>query len=210
MKIDSILDITIHQLNNNFYLLQEEIEIILSSSKEYFEKTIICLANSKNKYYSKVMEEGINPFHSNSYCVFLYWMSKYFSEKGNAVIADKIYYLNKQLNSVDLYHEIQLPEIWLVEHPLGSVIGRGAFGNKFFFMQGCGIGNNHGIYPTIGSNVVMFPNSKVIGDSCIGDNVVISASTFVKDQNVPDDVIVFGQSPDLVFKPNNQQTSFWK
>lgn len=210
MKVHEVLNIAIYQLQNNFMLSEEEKYIILNSPTEYFDKTFNCLIQSKNKYYSGIEKDGINPFHANTYCVFLYWMSRFFSENGQKNIADKIYYLNKMLNSVDLYHEIKLPNIWLCEHPLGTVIGRGIFGDKFFFMQRCGIGHNKGIYPLIGNNVRMFFDSKIIGNSHIGNNVVVAATTYIKDQNVPDNVIVFGQSPKLVFKPNTVEDTIWK
>ena len=36
--------------------------------------------------------------------------------------------------------------------------------------------------------------------SQIGSNTVFSTQAFVKEQDVPDNVIVFGKFPDLVFK----------
>ena len=211
MNADEILTVTIHQLENNFLLSDDEKSAIFTSPKDYFEQTVLCLSESRNKYYTNVKQGGgVNPFHANSYCVFLYWMSHWFSVHNQKTIADKIYYMNKMLNSVDLYHEVELPEIWLCEHPLGTVIGRGKFGNRFFFTQRCGIGHNKGIYPVIGNNVRMFFDSKIIGNSHIGDNVVVSATAYIKDQDVPDNVIVFGQSPNLIFKPNTVEDSVWK
>lgn len=210
MKVDELLKVTINQLTNMFMLSDEEKSVILNYSKYYFDQTVECLVKSKNKYYVNVLEDGINPYHANSYCVFLYWMSRFFSENNRKDIADKIYYLNKQLNSVDLYHEVKLPDIWLCDHPLGSVIGRGTFGSKFFFLQGCSVGNNHGLYPSLGDNVRMFLNSTIIGNCKIGNNVVVAASTLIKDQDVPDNVIVFGHSPNLIFKPNTIEDTIWK
>lgn len=149
----------------------------------------------------------INPFHANTYSVFLYWMSRYLSVHGELETADKIYYLNKSLNCVELYHEVVLPSIWFCEHPLGSVMGRAKYGDYFFFYQGCTVGGNFQhdgsiVYPEIGSHVKMLSNSKILGKCHIGNHVVISANAYVKDCDVPDNVIVFGTSPDLVFKPN--------
>jgi serine O-acetyltransferase len=93
-----------------------------------------------------------------------------------------------------------MPDIFMLDHPLGSVIGRGNFGNFFSFSQGCTVGNNKGIFPSIGENVKMYSNSKIIGKSTIGNNVIISANTFIKDQDIGSDVIVFGASPNLVMK----------
>ncbi len=46
----------------------------------------------------------------------------------------------------------------------------------------------------------MFANSSVIGNSHVGSNVIISAGTRVVNQDVPSNCIVFGESPQLVFK----------
>ncbi len=51
-------------------------------------------------------------------------------------IADKIYYLNRALNSVDLFYEVALPRIWSCEHPLGSIMGRAPYGENFFLCKG--------------------------------------------------------------------------
>ena len=43
------------------------------------------------------------------------------------MIADKIYYLNKILHSVDIYHEVELPSTFFLEHPVGTVLGRAKY-----------------------------------------------------------------------------------
>lgn len=46
----------------------------------------------------------------------------------------------------------------------------------------------------------MCSNSKILGKSKIGDNVIVSANTYIKDEDIPDNSLVFGQSPNLVIK----------
>lgn len=41
----------------------------------------------------------------------------------------------------------------------------------------------------------------IIGNSHIGSNVTVGAGAIIKDQNVPDNVYVFGESPNLIIKP---------
>ena len=53
---------------------------------------------------------------------------------------------------------------------------------------------------SLGQNVQMCANSSIIGDCNIGDNVIIGANSGVKDENVPDNCIVFGYSPNLTIK----------
>ena len=101
---------------------------------------------------------------------------------------------------MDIYSEVRLPEVFFFEHPLGLILGRAKYGNNFFAMQGCTVGGNKGIYPIIGENVKMFSDSKVLGNSNIGDNVLISANSYIKDTDIPRNSIVFGQSPNLIIK----------
>ena len=117
------------------------------------------------------------------------------------LLADKIYYLNKMLNSCDLFYQINLPSFWGCEHPCGSIMGRAQYGEGFFFYQCCTVGGNHGCYPVIGNNVYMYAHAQIIGNCHIGDNVKVGAGCLVKDQDVPANSLVFGQSPNLIIKP---------
>ena len=162
------------------------------------KRSISCFDMNKNKYYKK---DNINIFHSGQYSQLLYYLSNtIYRTSKDTLLATKIYYLNKVLHSVDWYFEIELPNYWGVEHPLGSILGRATYGDGFFFFQGCTVGGNKGVYPKIGNNVIMYSNSKILGDSKIGDNVLIGADTKIKDQNVPSNCIVFGNSPNLIIK----------
>jgi serine O-acetyltransferase len=121
--------------------------------------------------------------------------------KSNYLLADKLYYLNKILNSCDLYHQVNLPDIFFLDHPVGSVMGRALYGDYFSFCQNCTVGNNRGIYPVIENHVSMCANSMIIGNCHIGDNVILGAGTMIKDENIPANSLVFGQSPNLIIKP---------
>ena len=56
------------------------------------------------------------------------------------------------------------------------------------------------LYPIIGENVRMYANSSILGNCIIGRNVQVGAGAIVKNQDVPDNSIVFGQSPNLIIK----------
>ena len=62
------------------------------------------------------------------------------------------------------------------------------------------MGNNKGIYPTIGQNVQMMAGSMLAGDCTVGDNVILAANSYVKDTDIPSCSLVFGEFPDLVVK----------
>ncbi|MFZ2657245.1 MAG: hypothetical protein WAX69_20085 [Victivallales bacterium] len=170
------------------------------------KKAEFCFSRCKNPFYQKDGETHFSPFHSGQYSVFLYYLSHcIWTEQGNSGLAERIYYLNKIFNSVDLFYQIKLPEIFHLDHPLGSVMGRAQYSEFFYFSQGCTVGNNKGIYPCIGKRVSMMSGSFILGNSRIGDNCIISTQSLVKDQDVPPNSIVFGKSPDLVIKTKSEK-----
>ena len=196
----ALVGLTLKQLRNFFPVLQEEEQLLVQSIERVMHRVEKCFDGTTNKYYHRDGEVYSNPFHSGQYCIYLYWLSRTMYEAGNNFLADKIYYLNKIMNGCDMFYEVELPEVFMLDHPVGSVIGRGTFGDGFTFGQGCTIGNNNGIYPVIGRNVILCANAAIIGNCHIGDNVTIGAYACVKDQDVPENSIVFGQSPNLIIK----------
>lgn len=196
-----ILDLVFSQLKI-FKLTEEEETIIIKSYPKVKERLEYCFINTSNKYYKRNDMAYFNPFHSGQWCIFLYYLSNtiYLESKENSITCDKIYYLNRMLNGCDLFYQVSLPDIFSLDHPLGTVIGRGTFKNYFSFAQGCTVGNNKGIFPEFGERVKMLSNSKVLGNSKIGNSVIIAANTFIKDTDIPDYSIVFGSSPHLTIK----------
>ena len=199
---DAIIKVMIGQISSFFSISTEEINTINSLSDEVFERCDNCFSKNENKYYSRNGETYFNPFHSGQYTVFLYYFSNTIFKKAKDQIrlADKVYYLNKLMNSCDLFYEVELPKYFMLDQPMGSVIGRAKFGNFFKFTQNCTVGNNKNILPTIGENVTMTANSMVFGSSKIGDNVIIGVGACVKDEDIPDNSLVFGHSPNLIIK----------
>lgn len=177
-----------------------------------------CFQHTKNKYYHKTDNGGeyFSPYHSGQYSIFLYYLANTIYQSGDhGNLASKVYYLNKIMNSVDWYYEIELPEYFGIEHPMASVLGRAKYSDGFFFYQGCTVGGNKGKYPKLGKNVILFSNVTVLGDSVIGNNVVVSTGTTIKDEVIPDNCLVFGASPNLTIKKKDEQyisniiSGFW-
>lgn len=192
-----------HQIHNLFFLDITEDQVLSKCLAEALVNTEKCFSHSKNKYYIRDGEIYFSTYHSGQYCIFLYLLSRqvYLNDPKNTALADKIYYLNRTLNGLDIFYEVEMPEAFHLDHPLGSVMGRAKYGNNFTFAQQCTVGNNHGIFPVIGENVQMLSGAKILGKSLIGNNVLISANTYIKDADIPENSLVFGSSPNLVIKP---------
>ena len=195
--------LVMRQLKNLFFFDEKkESSILIDSISAAIHRCEYCFSQTNNKYYHKSGFTYFNPFHSGQYSIFLYFLSNeiFSHEVRCATLADRLYYLNKSLNGIDLFYEVSMPEIFFLDHPIGAVIGRGAFEDGFSFTQNCTIGNNHGIYPTLGKNVKMMSGSKILGNCKIGDDVIISANTYVKDVDIPSLSIVFNKQDELIVK----------
>ena len=166
-----------------------------------------CFANIQKKYFT---ENGVTYFNhlvSDQYCMFLYMLANHvFEDSGDEVLATKIYYLNKALHGVDIFYTTRLPDVFLLVHPLGSVIGRAEFSGFFVAYQGVTIGClNEGVFPKFQGRAVMYANSRVLGDCKIGDNVCFAADAVVFNENIPPNQTVIGKSPALKLKPNGKE-----
>ena len=207
---DTLLKLLVTQIKFHFLISSEEEILLEKYLQSALDKCEINFLSSRNKYFVRDMGGQIiahfNPYHSVQYMILLYYLSHeiYIHEKATT-LCDKLYYLNKLFNSVDLFYAIELPDKFGAEHPLGSVMGRAEYSDGFFFYQGCTVGGTYGkngeiYYPQLGRNVQMFANSSILGKCQIGDNVKIGAGALVKNENIPSDSLVFGQSPNLIIK----------
>ena len=199
-----IPSILIHQLESFFPIDEEEKVCIIGVSKRVYERVEYCFSKNPNKYYHRNGDTYFNPYHAGQYTIFLYFYSREVFLYGNSLLADKIYFLNKIMSSCDLFYEVELPEFFMLDHPQGTVMGRAKYSDGLSFSQYSTVGNNNGIYPVIGRNCTMCMNSAIIGNCHIGDNVIIGAGALVKDEDIPSNSLVFGQSPNLIIKQNNK------
>jgi serine O-acetyltransferase len=202
MDQDHLLDLLERQLKSLLAFDPEKDGSTLRSALPVaLQRSEYCFSHTRNKYYHQDGETYFNPFHSGQYCVFLYYLSNTVGKiAGAGDLADRLYYLNKILNSVDLYHAVTLPAVFGLDHPLGSVMGRAVYSDGLMFMQNCTIGNNRGIYPSLGRNVTLYSGAKILGACRIGHHVTLAANACVIDQDVPDYALVFGSSPHLTIK----------
>ena len=127
---------------------------------------------------------------------------------GDPALASKVYALNKALHGIDAFYEVELPDIFFFQHPVGTVLERAVYGNYFVVYQRCSTGSNlDGAAPVIGEGTVMFGGSALIGQCTVGANACFSIGTLVMDADVPADSLVFGQPPSNVFKPSSRRAS---
>lgn len=196
-----------NQLNDFYpdnYLIKSNdlLEVINKAEDRIYH----CFSNIEKKYFHQNGVTNFNHLISDQYCMYLYMLSNHiYNHSGDEKLATKLYYLNKTLHSVDIFYTTQLPEIFLLVHPIGTIIGRAEFSDYFIAYQGCTVGClNEGIFPSFMGKTIMYANSTVLGKCNIEDNVCFSANTLIANRNIPKNKIVMGIQPELILKENKK------
>lgn len=161
------------------------------------ERTRICFTGISKPRYRDGDTVLCNPLHPDHHAAFLYLLANTLSrlDAGNP-LAFRVYYLNKVLHGFDAYPDIELPEVFQLMHPLGTILGHAKYGNHFCVYQGCSVGSDEqGQFPSFGDGVILYAGARVIGPSRVGNNVVIGAGSLVMGRDIPDDSLVRPTSP---------------
>ena len=200
------------QLNTFFpdknQVTQSLIEKYISYAMQRVEH---CFSKINNKYFFDGKNVIFNHLHSDQYAMFLYYLSNtIYKQKGDLGLCSKIFLLNKTLHGVDAFYEVALPDIFLMIHPIATILGRGDYSDYFLIYQRCGIGSNHDIYPKLGKFLSMHPGSSVLGNCLVGDNCTLAAESLLLDNNLANTSLYIGNPKDYYIKGANPTVSnFW-
>lgn len=150
------------------------------------------------KYYTEEDEINFNHLNSDHMTVLLYFAANSGYQLDYEInLLEKFYYLNKMLNGVDIFYSVNLPNVFCVTHPLGTVLGNAEYSNFMCFYQGVTVGSTQkNSYPIFGNKVILSSNSSVLGNCNIGNNIIFAANSFVLNKDIPDNSIVTGRYPD--------------
>lgn len=159
----------------------------------------------KSRYYSKA--SGIpyfNHLNGDHYSAFLYLISNELYKLGEEVLASKVFLLNKQMFGIDAFYRVELPEVFLFVHPIGTVLGNATYSNFFVVYQGVTIGSKtDGIYPKFSERTILYSNSSVIGNCNFGENIVVAANSTFIDRDADSNQVLLGHYPANRFVYNN-------
>lgn len=145
----------------------------------------------------------LDVLHSSQYCIFLYYLANtVWQRERDSASCTLLFLLNKALNGIDLFYEIEMPEVFFIGHSVGIVLAKAHYSNYLVLYQNSTVGKNHGNAPRLEEGVVMFPNTAIIGDCLVRRGSVIAQGVSVINQETQENALVFqGQASRLVFKP---------
>lgn len=203
---------TISQLNTFF---QDESKIlfdnVMPAVPEALKRLQHCFSYIDNKYFFDGHGPVFNHLHADQYAMWLYFLSnELFLQGASPNVCSKLFLLNKMLHACDIFYEVALPSVFLLVHPLGTVLGRGIYSDFFVAYQRCGVGSNRNVYPTMGRYFTMRPGSSILGSSVTGDNCQLAADSLLIDQDLNDDITMIGNPSNFKLRTNLNRYPLWR
>lgn len=183
------------------YVIQYPLEPLLEKTLQRLE---YCFGSIRLKYYNEKGLIMFNHINSDHFTTFLYFLSNtIWQETQDTELPTRFFYLNKIMHGIDLFYSVKMPEIFLLVHPLGTVLGHAGYSNYFVAYQNVTVGSDEvGTYPNFEEGTILYSKTSVIGNCNLGADVILGANAFILNTNVPDKTIVTGQFPTCTFTPN--------
>jgi serine O-acetyltransferase len=193
LSIDELADYTSRQLNY-FFPDKDTVNLMEYSDciKLSLDKIENCYKQVTLKNYYNGSEVIFNHLHSDHYVMYIWYLANtIWKEKQHKNICNKLYYLNKSLHSLDCMFDTNLPDIFLIFHGSGTMLGKATYSDYFVVLQGCTVGMNKGKYPVMQKGVALTAHSALIGDCNVGELVTVSSYTCIIDKNIEANHVVF-------------------
>jgi serine O-acetyltransferase len=170
-----------------------------------------CFSHVANKYFFNGREAVFDHLHGDQYAMWLYLLANELHRRAGPVsLCKKLFLLNKALHGCDIFYEVTLPSVFLLVHPLGTVLGRGQYADFLIAYQRVGVGSNHDAYPTLGRHLTLHPGSAVLGRAKVGDHCSIATESLLLDRELPPNSVYIGNPRDSLIKPRNHNPSIWR
>ena len=170
-----------------------------------------CFTRIDNKYFFDGTQAVFDHLHGDQYAMWLYLLANELHQRGGpAAACKKLFLLNKALHGCDVFYEVELPSIFLLVHPLGTVLGRGRYSDYLIAYQRVGIGSNRNVYPTLGRHVTLRPGSAVLGNATVGDTCSIAAESLLLDRDLAPNSIYIGNPRDHTVRPQPHVQPIWR
>lgn len=187
LSIDDLQAYVFQQLNCFFpddRLSAKEIKF-RKALDQALERSEYCFRHVALKSFHHEGTTFFSHLHSDQYTLFLWFLSNsVWREFEDSELASKLFYLNKTLNGVVCMYDAEMPDIFLVVHGGGIVLGKASYSDFFVCYQGCTVGAINGVYPSFGKGVAMAPQSTVVGNCNVGSYSTIGNQALLRNKDL--------------------------
>lgn len=191
------------------YPLEWDDSLVLPIFEDVYDDLVEQHKHINNRYYSRDGEGLLLLNYIDHYVILCHRFANKLWKTGMSAYAEAVYYSLRNRGNIDLYYTTEIGPYFIPAHSLGTCMDSHAtYGKLFRIYNGCHLGPYSIVgkepsewkHPVIGDYVTMLSGSRVYGNSKIGNNVIISVNTVVINEEIPDNCIVSGISPNLVFQ----------
>jgi serine O-acetyltransferase len=212
LSADRLSELAARQVNQTFPDGRPvEASDLSGAASEALKRLEHCFCRIANKYFFDGKTAIFDHLHGDQYAIWLYMLAnELHRQSGIADVCKKLFLLNKALHGCDVYYEIAMPSVFLLVHPLGTVLGRARYADFLLVYQRVGVGSNHDEYPTIGVHATLRPGSSVLGRSTIGDYCTIAAGSLLLDRDLKDHSIYIGDPRDHTVRSQVGPLPIWR
>ena len=184
----------------------------------------------RDKFYSYRNKGILDLSFMDHFLILSYRLSFLFSkQKKYAELANAIFYWSRFRTGCNIFYKVNINKYFYPIHPFGTIISPHAkYGKGLQIYHNVTIGHYTLEDPVrssfsgipkkraklkIGDWVIIFSNSTVMGNSVIGDNVILGLGTKIINRNVPSNTTVMTtENGKTIFMPNknNNKKKFFK
>lgn len=145
------------------------------------ERTEKCFSHIAVRGYRKDGVAYFNHLHMDQYGTFLYYLSNsiYKVIGENNWMSDKLILLNRSLLGCWFSYKCKLPDVFCLDHPVGTVLGNIEYSNYLYISQNVTIetgGSKIGEYVALFSGATLIKNCEIEDECSIGAGVVLRRS----------------------------------
>lgn len=191
-----------------FEYIGKQLKLIIPDGMEYWNKqnvkwglseSLLRCENcfkyvNRSAYSNNAGQSFFKHTHLDQYTVFLYFLANSIWRKTqNNIVCDHLVLLSRVLSSCWISYKVNLPDIFYLEHPVGSVLGHATYSDYLVVSQNVTVnsGTEQGIdgkqLPALGKGLYMAAGSSIIGNQKVGDRVNIGINTVSYKKDIPND-----------------------
>lgn len=176
------------------------------------ERLEYCFKHISLKDYQKNGEVQFYHLHMDQYSTFLYYYANsIWKNGGSKIFADKLVLLNRALSGMWCSYKNKLPDIFLLGHPVGTVLGNANYSNYLVVLQNVTVNTIRDVEDkwllNIGNGAYLSAGAKIIGNSSIGDWCTVGVNTVLHNKLLPDKHLAYNDSDGklIILKHDNNR-----
>lgn len=146
-------------------------------------------------YHDKNGNTNFYHLHSDQYSQWLYYLANSLWQiSENRPLCDKLILLNRVLHNCWFSYKNHLPDIFILVHPIGTILGNAMYSDYLVVLQNVTINTMLNSDRTFalhcGKGLFCGANAKIIGKENIGDRVSLGIDSCVYKRHIPSDMLV--------------------